>query len=163
FAKNVGFYRPLVAVTFSADHAVWGLRAVGYALTNLTVCLADTLLLYALARRLGIAAAGALVAAALWALNPHAINMALLWTGGREGEGYPVLRRRAARAHPVGGLGPGELCHHRVPARPFQPLCRAAVRRCRAGGRRRRLACLARRRRPLRPRRRRADRHRRAA
>src|SRR4030095_9760291 len=35
FTSNVGFYRPLVALTFAADYGIWGMRPFGYGLTNL--------------------------------------------------------------------------------------------------------------------------------
>jgi hypothetical protein len=83
FTTNVGFYRPLVAVSFAADYAVWQLNPLGYGLTNLLLLLADTALLFALARRLGLPREAALVAAGVFALNFHGVNMALLWPSGR--------------------------------------------------------------------------------
>jgi hypothetical protein len=79
----VGFYRPLVSVSFAADHALWGLEPFGYGLTNLLLLLADTILLFALARRLGLGREAALLSAAVFALNFHGVNMALLWLSGR--------------------------------------------------------------------------------
>ena len=83
FTTNVGFYRPLVSLTFAADHALWGLNPVGYGMTNLALALAGAAALYALVRRLALPRHAALLAASVWALNFHAVNMALLWLSGR--------------------------------------------------------------------------------
>jgi len=83
FQTNVGFYRPLVMVSFAIDYAIWGLRPFGYALTNLLLVIANAGLIFVLARRLTLSAAAALVAAAVWALNFHGINVSLIWLSGR--------------------------------------------------------------------------------
>ena len=83
FSTNVGFYRPLVTTAFAIDRAVWNLDPRGYALTNVTLLMANAGLLFLLARRLSLPVEAALFAAAVWAFNVHGINMALLWTSGR--------------------------------------------------------------------------------
>ena len=83
FQANVGFYRPLVMVSFAIDYAIWGTRPFGYALTNLLMAGANAALIFVLARRLALPASAALVAAAVWALNFHGINVSLLWLSGR--------------------------------------------------------------------------------
>ena len=83
FSQHVGFYRPLVSVSFAADYAVWGLRPWGYAATNLVLLLLDAALLIGLARRFGLPMAAALLGAAVWVFNFHGVNMALLWISGR--------------------------------------------------------------------------------
>jgi hypothetical protein len=82
FKSNVGFYRPLVSLTFAADYGVWGMRPFGYGLTNLAVFSGCAVLLYALARRFTPPAA-ALLTTGVWAFNFHGVNMALLWLSGR--------------------------------------------------------------------------------
>jgi hypothetical protein len=47
------------------------------------LCLADSILLFGLARRFVLPAGAAVFTAALWAFNFHGINMALLWLSGR--------------------------------------------------------------------------------
>src|SRR5678815_713638 len=43
FATNVGFYRPLVTLSFAIDRGVWNLDPRGYAFTNLMLlCLLYT-------------------------------------------------------------------------------------------------------------------------
>ena len=83
FQANVGFYRPLVMVSFAIDYAIWGVRPFGYALTNLLIVGANALLIFVLVRRLALPSSAALVAAAVWALNFHGINVSLLWLSGR--------------------------------------------------------------------------------
>lgn len=83
FGRNLGFYRPVVALTFAADYAVWGATPFGFALTNLALLLMSAGLLFLLARRFGLPAAAALAGAGVWVFNFHAVNMALLWISGR--------------------------------------------------------------------------------
>jgi hypothetical protein len=83
FGKNVGFHRPVVSLSFAADYALWGTNAFGYGLTNLGLCLASAAMLWLTARRIGLPAAPALVAASVWLFNFHAVNMAVLWLSGR--------------------------------------------------------------------------------
>lgn len=83
FGQDNGFYRPLVAMTFAADYALWATNAFGYALTNLAFCLAAAYLLFGLARRLGLTVDAALMTVGVWLFNFHAVNMALLWLSGR--------------------------------------------------------------------------------
>jgi hypothetical protein len=83
FQQNVGFYRPLVSASFAADQALWGLNAFGYGVTNILLCTASALLLFALMRRFTLPAGAALMGTAVWAFNFHGINMAVLWLSGR--------------------------------------------------------------------------------
>ncbi len=83
FSRNVGFYRPLVSLSFAANHRVSGLNPLGYGLTNLAIALLNAGLLYALARRLTLPASAAILGTAVWLFNFHGINMAILWLSGR--------------------------------------------------------------------------------
>jgi hypothetical protein len=83
FTRNTGFYRPAVAVTFALDELAFGMRPLGYGLTNLALLLACLFAIAALARALGLAPGAALAAGAIWALNFQGINMAVVWTSGR--------------------------------------------------------------------------------
>lgn len=107
FTSNVGFYRPVVSLSFAADYALWGSSPRGYGLTNIGLCLLTALALSLLARRLGLAAAGTAAAAAIWLFNFHAVNMAVLWLSGRTAllvtlfalaTAHAVLRGRAMAA-----------------------------------------------------------------
>jgi hypothetical protein len=83
FATNVGFYRPLITVSFAIDRGIWNLDPRGYAVTNLMLLVADAGLLFYLARRLSLSTSASLFAVAAWMFNFHGINMALLWISGR--------------------------------------------------------------------------------
>jgi hypothetical protein len=78
-----GFFRPVVALTFGVDARLFGLDAFGYGLTNLALLGLCAAGVWRLACALGLAPAGRLVAAAVWALNFHGVNMAVLWLSGR--------------------------------------------------------------------------------
>src|SRR5687768_5958128 len=82
-SANTGFYRPIVSWSFAADHAIWGTAAFGYGLTNLLLCFTTAAALFALARRVALPPAAALVAVGVWLFNFHAVNMAVLWLSGR--------------------------------------------------------------------------------
>ena len=83
FLKTTGFYRPVVGLTFALDYVVFGTQPIGYALTNLLLASLCALLLFEVGRELGLPAAAAVLSAALWLLNPHGINTAIIWMSGR--------------------------------------------------------------------------------
>lgn len=83
FTRHTGFYRPLVSVTFAANHAVDGVNARGYGWTNLALAFTGAALIAALARALGLAVVPSALAGGVWLLNFHGINMAVLWISGR--------------------------------------------------------------------------------
>jgi protein O-mannosyl-transferase len=82
-ARDNGFYRPLVTLSFTASERLFGLEPLGYGITNFVLVIACAGLVQALARKLGMPPAAAATAAALWAFNPHGINWAVLWISGR--------------------------------------------------------------------------------
>ena len=81
--RTDGFYRPLVSLTFSLNSAAGGLAPRAYGLTNVALAIAAAVLVWCLARRLGLRHDAALLAAGAWAFNFHGINMAVLWVSGR--------------------------------------------------------------------------------
>ena len=83
FTHAPDFYRPLVALSFAADWWLFGTEPLAYGLTNLAFLLASGAALGSLALALGMPRWSALAAVALWSLNFHGINMALLWISGR--------------------------------------------------------------------------------
>jgi hypothetical protein len=83
FRSDNGFYRPVVALTFAADRALFGLRPFGYGLTNLLLAVACAAAIAWLARGFALRWPAAVAASALWLLNPHGLHWALLWTSGR--------------------------------------------------------------------------------
>ena len=83
FGRNNGFYRPIVSLTFAINHALFGVESIWYGLTNVALALTCAALIYALARALTLEWGAAALAASLWLLNFHGVNMAVLWISGR--------------------------------------------------------------------------------
>jgi hypothetical protein len=81
--RTDGFYRPIVAATFALDRALYGLEPFGYGVTNFALLLLGAAALAYLGVTIGLRPATAVVAAGVWALNFHAVNMAVLWLSGR--------------------------------------------------------------------------------
>ena len=65
-----GSYRPMVTLSYMLDGLIWGGRPFGFHLTNLLLHLANVLLLFTIARRLGAAATAAFLGAGLFAVHP---------------------------------------------------------------------------------------------
>jgi hypothetical protein len=78
-----GFYRPVVSLTFAANERSFGAAARGYALTNFAILALCCAALFALGRALKMESGVALLAVALWALNPHGIAALVMWISGR--------------------------------------------------------------------------------
>jgi hypothetical protein len=81
--RTHGFYRPLVSASFAADRAIYGLWPLGYGITNFGLLVLSTLAVAWLATGLGLTRPAAIAVAAIWSLNFHGINMAVLWLSGR--------------------------------------------------------------------------------
>jgi hypothetical protein len=96
--RTDGFYRPVVGATFALDRAVYGLEPFGFGVTNLCLLLLGAFSLALLGTSLGLRAASAVIAAGVWALNFHAVNMAVLWLSGRTALCVSVLALLAAAA-----------------------------------------------------------------
>ena len=82
-APASGFFRPVVALSFGLNTQVFGLHAFGYGLTNLALLALCAAGVWRLAAALGLPVPARLAAAAIFALNFHGINLALLWISGR--------------------------------------------------------------------------------
>jgi hypothetical protein len=96
-----------VALTFGLDEILFGLNPLGYGLTNLALVGLCAAGVWRLGGALGLEPFARLVAAAIWALNFHGINMAVLWISGRTAlllcaaavwAGDALLRGRPIRA-----------------------------------------------------------------
>ena len=83
FEETRGFYRPLVSLSFAANEYAFGASPFGYGVTNLLLALAAGLGVAWFGRLSGLQSGASLFAAAVWLLNPHGINMAVLWLSGR--------------------------------------------------------------------------------
>ena len=108
--RTDGFYRPLVAATFAIDRAVYGVEPFGFGVTNLALLVAGAFALAYLGTTLGLSPTAGVIAAGVWALNFHAVNMAVLWLSGRTALCVVIAALLAAaavvRRHPLvaGGM-----------------------------------------------------------
>ena len=80
---RAGFYRPIVDFSFAIDYLAHDVRPRGYGVTNLALYVACVAALWLLCRAANLSAPAASLAGLLWAVNPHGINMALVWISGR--------------------------------------------------------------------------------
>jgi hypothetical protein len=78
-----GFYRPVVALSFAASQLAFGLHARAYGMTNVMLAALCGASVYLLCRALQLPRGAATFASALWLLNLHGVNMAILWISGR--------------------------------------------------------------------------------
>ena len=74
--ESEGHYWPVVYTTFWVEHMLWGLDPVGYHVVNVVLHAANTTLVLALLRRLGMP--GAWVAAAVFAVHPMHVD-SVVW------------------------------------------------------------------------------------
>ncbi len=74
-----------MSASFAADRALHGLEARWYGITNLCLLALSALAVAWLALTIGTSPPMAAAAGAIWALNLHGINMAVLWLSGRTG------------------------------------------------------------------------------
>jgi Flp pilus assembly protein TadD len=81
-AMRSGYYRPLQALTYALDYAVWGLVPAGFRLTNVAWHAAAAVLLYAVGVRVLAAATAALLAALVFAVHPIHVE-AVAYVAGR--------------------------------------------------------------------------------
>jgi hypothetical protein len=103
----MGFFRPLVALSFFVNHEMFGAEPFGYAATNLVLVLGVAAALASLIRALGFGRVAAVFGAGLWMFNMHGIGMALTWISGRTSllgtlfavlAGLATVRRKAVVA-----------------------------------------------------------------
>jgi hypothetical protein len=80
---DLGFYRPLVGLTFAANEWVFGPVPTGYGLTNVLLALGCCASVASLSSALGLPRGAALVAGTLWLLNVAAMPIGVLWISGR--------------------------------------------------------------------------------
>ena len=83
WTASTGFFRPLVSLSFTLNHALFGLHSFGYGLTNLLLALGCACAVYALARSWRLEKAAAVLAAFMWLFTPHGMDMAVIWISGR--------------------------------------------------------------------------------
>jgi Flp pilus assembly protein TadD len=117
-----GVYRPLTAVTYLLDQLIWWRNPLGYHLSSVLLHALNCALVYALALRLGCAAAAALAGALVFAVHPVHTE-AVAWVTSRVdvlAATFTILGVLAFlrwRAHPRGGsLAAVALCAFAAPA-----------------------------------------------
>ena len=74
FTQDNGFYRPVVALTFAVNEALFGTWPLGYGVTNVMLALGCAASIAALGRSLGLTRGGSATMAALWLLNFHGMR-----------------------------------------------------------------------------------------
>ena len=79
----MGFYRPIVALSFLLNESIAGLHPLAYGLVNLALVIAIAAAIVALCRALGLHRGYGLFAAGVWTFNIHGVGMALTWISGR--------------------------------------------------------------------------------
>jgi protein O-mannosyl-transferase len=78
-----GNYAPLHILSYSVDHAVWGLRPGGFLFTNVLLHALNGVLVYALLVRLGITRVAALLGAVVFLLHPVQVE-SVAWVSERK-------------------------------------------------------------------------------
>lgn len=99
-----GYYRPIVAVSYMLDYALWGPRPLGFHLTNAALHALSSLLALFVLLELGLGRGASWVGAALFAVHPmHTESVA--WIAGRTdlvafvfSAGAMLVHLRAARS-----------------------------------------------------------------
>lgn len=104
-ASDLGFYRPIPALSFSLSWWLFHLQPLPYGLTNFLLLLLCVGAIFRLGRGLELPTSGAFTAATLWALNLHGINAAVLWPSARPALflvlGSALAAERFLRRRPV--------------------------------------------------------------
>ncbi len=77
-----GYYRPLQALTYAVDYALWGLNPAGFHLTNVVLHATTAVLLYRVGVRVLGSAVAALASALLFAVHPLHVE-AVTYVAGR--------------------------------------------------------------------------------
>ena len=83
FGRDLGFYRPIVALSFGLDERLFGLQPFWFGATNLLLVVLCAVALGLALRSLGLSTPAALAATMLWSFNPHGIGGAVMWISGR--------------------------------------------------------------------------------
>ena len=91
-------YNPLPLLTFAIEHALFGLEPAVYHGVNLALHLVAVALVFLLTRRLGLTAAGALVASLLFGLHPMRVE-SVAWITERKDVLYAVFFLAALVRH----------------------------------------------------------------
>lgn len=82
------YYRPAQTLTYRLDYTFWGLRPLGYHLTNLAYHSGNSLLLAEFVLALGFSPLIALITASLFAVHPIAVEQLIIIAGRAELMGF---------------------------------------------------------------------------
>jgi hypothetical protein len=82
-STDLGFYRPVVGLTFAVDRWLFGATPAGYGVTNLLLALGCCAGIAALARALGLPRGAAVLAGAIWLVSMNFMPIGVLWISGR--------------------------------------------------------------------------------
>lgn len=89
FGKTFGFgrneYRPLTALSYAVDRALWNSNAEGYHLTNLVLHAASAVLLFLFLQALLSDFPFALLAGCLFVIHPINVSQRIVWISARDG------------------------------------------------------------------------------
>src|SRR5580693_2017239 len=82
FARDNGFYRPVVSLSFAVDEWLFGGAPLGYGLTNVALALGCAAAIARLARAFDLPRGAAWLAGLLWLMNFYFTKTAILWISG---------------------------------------------------------------------------------
>ncbi|MCA8941736.1 MAG: hypothetical protein KDB80_04180, partial [Planctomycetes bacterium] len=100
-AYPMGTYRPVLELTYVFEYRLWGVEALGYRVTNLLLHIGSSLMLVAVARRLGMTRFAAWTAGVLFAVSP-AHPESCLWLSCRVNLLAAFCMLGAVRSHLAG-------------------------------------------------------------
>jgi hypothetical protein len=81
-AGDTGYYGPIVRLSYSFDHQIWGANPFGFHLTNLLIHLLDCALLFVVSVRFGASPIVASLVGLLFGLFPR-LSENVFWVSGR--------------------------------------------------------------------------------
>lgn len=82
FVDTTGFFRPMVSLAFAAIETFAGIDPGPYGTATFLLTILCAVAVAGFARALSLPVGAAILAGSLWILNPHGINMAILWISG---------------------------------------------------------------------------------
>jgi hypothetical protein len=109
-ASDIGFYRPVVGLTFTVNDWLFGASPMGYGLTNVAFALGCAGAVAWLGRAMGLPRGASLFAGALWLLHVDVMPIGVLWISGRTALVMILAAAASAAALMRGRLGLALAC-----------------------------------------------------
>ena len=109
-ASDIGFYRPVVGLTFAVNGWLFGASPLGYGLTNVAFALGCAGAVAWLGRALGLPRGASLLAGTLWLLHVDVMPIGVLWISGRTALVMILAAAASAAALMRGRLGLALAC-----------------------------------------------------